>query len=144
MKKIAIVIAVILFLLMFLTARAPAQDADARAALTQAALDYREGAHSGDAARVARAVHPEMHKVTVESIPATGKSFLRQAGASRLIQLVAADAVPLAAEKRNIEVKILDELQGRVRLWGGVGQVSASQQLVQHGAVLGVQRERLV
>ncbi len=112
MKKIAIVIAVILFLIMFLTARASAQDADARTALTQAALDYMEGAHSGDAVRVARAVHPEMHKVAVESIPATGKSYLRQAGASRLIQLVAADAVPLAAEKRNIEVKILDELQG--------------------------------
>jgi len=111
MKKIAIVIAVVLFLLMFLTARVQAQEVDVRAAVTRAALDYMEGAHSGDADRVARAVHPELHKVTVETIPATEKSYLRKAGASRLVQLVAADAVPLAEEKRNIKVNILDELQ---------------------------------
>ncbi len=112
MKKIAIVIAVVLFLLMFLTARVQAQEVDVKAAVTRAALDYMEGAHSGDADRVARAVHPELHKVTVETIPATGKSYLRKAGASRLVQLVAADVVPLAEDKRNIKVNILDELQG--------------------------------
>ncbi len=112
MKKIAIVIAVVLFLLMFLTARVQAQEVDVKAAVTRAALDYMEGAHSGDADRVARAVHPELHKVTMETIPATGKSYLRKAGASRLVQLVAADAVPLAEDKRNIKVNILDELQG--------------------------------
>jgi hypothetical protein len=59
-----------------------------------------------------RAVHPELHKVTVTSIPQTGTSFLRTSGSSRLIQLIAANSAPLAEDKRNIDLKILDVLEG--------------------------------
>jgi len=52
MKKIALIIAVILFLLMFFTVRMEAQDTAIKEAITQAALDYMDGAHSGDAARL--------------------------------------------------------------------------------------------
>jgi hypothetical protein len=89
-----------------------AQDAAGKEAITLAALDYMDGAHAGDAARMERAVHPELHKVTVTSIPQTGTSFLRTSGSSRLIQLIAANSAPLAEDKRNIDLKILDVLEG--------------------------------
>jgi hypothetical protein len=97
---------------MFLTVRMDAQDAETEKAITQAALDYMDGAHSGDAARMERAVHPELHKVTVNRIAQTGTSFLRTAGSSRLIQLIAANVAPLEEDERNIELKILDVLEG--------------------------------
>lgn len=112
MKKMTIVLAIILFLLMFLTTRAQAQDESVKQAVTQAALDYIDGAHAGDAARMERAVHPELHKITIRSIPQTGTYFLNKSGASRLIQLIAADAAPLPEDKRSIEVEILDILEG--------------------------------
>ncbi len=43
MKKIALIIAVILFLLMFFTVRMEAQDTASKEAVTQAALDYMDG-----------------------------------------------------------------------------------------------------
>ena len=43
MKKIALIIAVILFLLMFFTVRMEAQDTASKEAITQAALDYMDG-----------------------------------------------------------------------------------------------------
>ncbi|MGB2905517.1 MAG: nuclear transport factor 2 family protein [Candidatus Aminicenantaceae bacterium] len=112
MNKIALIVAVLFFLLMFMTVGMNAQDAAAKEAITLAALDYMDGAHAGDAARMERAVHPELHKVTVTSIPQTGTSFLRTSGSSRLIQLIAANSAPLAEDKRNIDLKILDVLEG--------------------------------
>lgn len=112
MKKIALIIAVILFLLMFFTVRMEAQDTAIKEAITQAALDYMDGAHSGDAARMERAVHAELHKVTLNTIPQTGTTYLRAAGSSRLIQLIAANAAPLPEDKRNIDLRILDVLEG--------------------------------
>ena len=112
MKKIAVVFAVLIFLLMFLTVHMRAQDSSVTQAITRAALDYMDGAHSGDAARMERAVHPELHKVSLQFIPQTQKTFLSKAGSSRLIQLIAANAAPLKEDQRNIEVKILDVLGG--------------------------------
>jgi hypothetical protein len=112
MNKIAVIVAVILFLLMFMTVRMDAQEAAAKEAITRAALDYMDGAHAGDSARMERAVHPELHKVTVTTIPQTGTSFLRTSGSSRLIQLIAANAAPLEKDKRDIDLKILDVLEG--------------------------------
>ena len=97
---------------MFLATQAQAQDESVKRAVTQAALDYIDGAHASDAARMERAVHPELNKVTIRSIPQTGTNFLTKSGASRLIQLIAADAAPLPEEKRNIEVEVLDILEG--------------------------------
>jgi hypothetical protein len=112
MKRIAVIFAVLICLLMFLTAQMRAQDSGVTQAITQAALDYMDGAHSGDAARMTRAVHPELHKVSLQFIPQTKTTFLSKAGSSRLIQLIAANAAPLAEDKRNIEAKILGILEG--------------------------------
>jgi hypothetical protein len=112
MKKIAIIIAFIFFILVSLTIRASLETSTDEDAIRMAALDYIDGAHEGDSARMERAVHPELNKVVVDRIPKTGKQYLRKAGATRLVQVVGAKAVVLAEDKRNIQVKILDVLEG--------------------------------
>lgn len=108
MRKFVLVIAIILFILMFLSIQTRAQDQADRNAIEQTALDYIDGAHAGSAGRMERAVHPELCKVTLQTIPQTGRTFLRKAGSSRLVQVVGSGGAVLAAEKRNIAVEILD------------------------------------
>jgi hypothetical protein len=112
MKKLLIVATVFFFVLFSVAVRASSPESTDEDAIKRAALDYIDGAHAGDAARMERAVHPELNKVIVERIPQTGKSHLRKAGASRLIQVVGAKVAVLAEDKRDIEVKILDVLEG--------------------------------
>ena len=112
MKKIAIIVAIIFFILISLTIRASSETSTDEDAIKMAALDYIDGAHAGDSARMERAVHPELNKVSVRNIPQTGKSYLRKAGATRLVQVVGAKVAVLDKDKRNIQVKILDVLEG--------------------------------
>ena len=91
------------------------QDADLekeKEAIKQAALDYIDGAHEGSAMRMERAVHPELTKVTLMTFPQTGKTILRKAGSTRLIELIRANIVPLDEDKRNIEVTIFAVKEG--------------------------------
>ena len=68
-------------------AQAPAPpSAEDRAAIRQAALDYIEGWYAGDAARMERALHPELAKRMVFPDPMTGKSRLSQMSAMTLVQ----------------------------------------------------------
>ena len=55
------------------------------AAIRAAALDYVEGWYAGDAARMARAVHPELAKRIVRENPENGRSRLDQMGAMSLV-----------------------------------------------------------
>jgi len=112
MKKFVITVAVIFFVLFSVTVRASSPESTDEDAIKRAALDYIDGAHAGDAARMERAVHPELNKVRVGKIPQTGKSYLQKAGASRLVQVVGAKVAVLDEDKRNIQVKILDVLEG--------------------------------
>jgi len=112
MKKIATIVPLIFFILVSLTIRASLESSTDEDAIKMAALDYIDGAHEGNSARMERAVHPELNKVRVAKIPKTGKSYLQKAGATRLVQVVGAKAVVLDKEKRNIQVKILDVLDG--------------------------------
>jgi hypothetical protein len=82
------------------------------AAVKAAALDYIEGAHEGNADRIARSVHTELCKVSVRNLPQTGKEFLNKAGFSRLAELVRANQVPLPPEKRNIEITVFAVREG--------------------------------
>ncbi|MEW6744419.1 MAG: nuclear transport factor 2 family protein [Planctomycetota bacterium] len=82
-------------------------------AIQQTALDYMDGALDANAERVARAVHPELHKVTFQKIPSATKTVLTQSGATRLVELVRARRIYLAETERHIEVQVLrvkDEL----------------------------------
>lgn len=112
MKKFAIIMSLVLFIPFSLTLRASSGESADEDAIKRAALDYIDGAHAGDAVRMERAVHPELNKVVVDKIPQTGKFYLRKAGATRLVQVVGAKSVVLAEEKRDIQVKILDVLEG--------------------------------
>lgn len=77
-----------------------------RAAVKAAALDYMDGALDGDAARIERAIHPELTKISVQTFPQTGTQFLSKSGYSRLIELVRADVVHLEEAERDIKVTI--------------------------------------
>jgi hypothetical protein len=79
-----------------------------RDGVRQAALDYIEGAYSGDADRMTRALHPELTKVLPMRHPQTGNLFLVEMGASQLIEGVRAQLGMVPEGAREIEVTIYD------------------------------------
>jgi hypothetical protein len=86
-------------------------DEETSKAIEQAALDYIDGAHSGDTERIERAIHPELTKVSVRKMP-TGHDILRKTGYTALVELVRADVIPLPEEKRDIDVTIFAVREG--------------------------------
>lgn len=90
------------------TGAAPQSDADATA-LRATALDYIEGWFTGDAERMARALHPELVKRIVVTDETTGRDSIDGMGASRLVEATRhgfGKDVPI--EQRRTEVTILD------------------------------------
>jgi hypothetical protein len=81
-------------------------------AITEAALNYIDGAYSGDADRMARGVHPELTKVRVVTHPRTGESFLDNTSASLLVEGTRAQLMLLDEADRNIEVEVFDSRHG--------------------------------
>jgi len=82
-------------------------DAD-RAAVEAAALDYIEGAYSGDAERMERALHPELNKVLLTESRATGVQFLYKMGWSNLVEGTRAGLGLVDEGERRIEVEVYD------------------------------------
>lgn len=78
-----------------------------RAAVLETTMNYVEGAYTASAERMAKAVHPELNKVTLVTLPQTGTCFLRNAGSSRLVEVVRGMQV-VPEDKRNIRTEILD------------------------------------
>ena len=74
----------------------------------QAALDYIEGYYSGDAARMEKAIHPDINKVTPRDIPRSGRTILNYTTYSTLMEATREKVGVLADSARHIEVKILD------------------------------------
>jgi len=68
--------------------RPPATEAD-REAIAATALDYAEGCYEGNAARMERALHPELAKRIVRNDAQTSRSVLDQMGASVLVNIIA-------------------------------------------------------
>lgn len=76
-----------LVLLLAMTATSlAAQEPEDSAAIRATALDYIEGWYAGDAARMERALHPELVKRILAVDPETGGSFIDEMGASKLIE----------------------------------------------------------
>jgi hypothetical protein len=75
----------VLLLLPLTAAPAMAQSAADSSAIRATALDYIEGWYTGDAERMARAVHPELVKRIVVTDTTTRKSVLQNMGASALV-----------------------------------------------------------
>lgn len=88
-----------------------AQSAADSAAIRAVALDYIEGWYGADAARMERAVHPELAKrlhLTTE-----GRSFVQQTGASALVAGTARGGGSEAPEgERRSEVVVFDVFRG--------------------------------
>jgi len=79
----------ITFVLLVLTlpvGAANRQAVDESAAIRATALDYVEGWYTGDAARMERALHPELAKRIVNRNPQNGRSSLGQQSAMTLVQ----------------------------------------------------------
>src|ERR1700737_653965 len=55
-------------------------------AIKKTALDYIEGWYAGDAARMERALHPELAKRMISTDPKTGRSQFNHMGAMALVQ----------------------------------------------------------
>jgi hypothetical protein len=75
-------------LLLVLTGNTIAQtnSEDESAAIRKTALDYIEGWYTGDAARMERALHPELAKRMISTDPKTGRSQFNHMGAMALVQ----------------------------------------------------------
>src|SRR5215510_6804853 len=81
-------------------------------AIRQAALDYIEGWYEGDAARMEKALHPELAKRIVNTDAASGKSRLDSMSAMTLVQYTRAGGgkkTPKEAQMKD--VTILDRYQ---------------------------------
>lgn len=94
-------------------APARAQPAADSAAIRVTALDYIEGWYEADAARMERAVHPELAKRIHLRTPGTGRSFVQRTGASALVESAARGGGSDTPEGgRRKEVEILDVFRG--------------------------------
>lgn len=90
-------------------APAEAQTAQDSAAIRSTALDYIDGYWSGDAQRMASALHPELVKRIRGADPSTGREWIDDQGASRLVRGTARGGgreTPRA--DRRSDVRILD------------------------------------
>jgi hypothetical protein len=81
-------------------------------AVTEAALNYIDGAYSGDADRMAKGVHPELTKLRVVTHPATGEVFLDGTSASLLVEATRAQLMNLEEAERKIDVEVYDARHG--------------------------------
>ena len=89
-----------------------AQTAADSAGIRAAALDYIEGWYAADAARMERALHPELAKRNVSTAP-NGRSRLVQLSALTLINYTrGGGGNDIPAEQRRKDVRILDIYEG--------------------------------
>jgi Putative lumazine-binding len=95
--------------LLLVAAPAAAQSGADSAAIRATALDYVEGWYEGNAARMARALHPELVKRIVVSDTATGQSVLQNMGASALVNGTRHGyGKETPKERRQKDVRVLD------------------------------------
>jgi len=82
---------------------------DESAAIKKTALDYIEGWYAGDAARMERALHPELAKRMISTDPKTGRSQFNHMGAMTLVQRTRdGGGTKTPADRQLKEVTILD------------------------------------
>jgi Putative lumazine-binding len=83
-----------------------------RAEIQRTALDYIEGFYDGDAARMERALHPELAKRIVHVDQPSTRARLAEMSALTLVQLTAARAgAPTPAAERQSDVTVLDAFE---------------------------------
>lgn len=88
-------------------APAPSSEGET-AAIKSVILDYIEGWYEGDPVRMERALHPELAKRGLMTIPATGKTAINPIGAQMMVEVTRAGTGKLPPDQRKIEVRVLD------------------------------------
>jgi hypothetical protein len=89
-------------------ASAQVSDAD-REAIEATALDYGLGYYEGDAARMERALHPDLAKRVVFPDPRSGKGWVRHMSAMKLVQATRnGGGTKTPAEERKTVVTIME------------------------------------
>ena len=112
MKRTLSVLALLAAPVLLLAQSAAAPSDPEAAAIRQTALDYIEGWYAGDAARMERALHPELAKRIVNTDPPSGRNSLGQMSALTLIQGTRSGfGKKTPAERQIKEVTILDRFQ---------------------------------
>ena len=82
---------------------------DENDAIKKTALDYIEGWYAGDAARMERALHPELAKRMISTDPKTGRSQFNHMGAMTLVQRTREGiGKKIPQDRQSKEVTILD------------------------------------
>ena len=109
-RPLSIMIAVLFCVSLAIPAGAEVDEATKKA-ITQAAMDYMDGAHASDAARMERAIHPELTKVSIRRME-TGKDILRKTGYTMLIEFVRANLASVPEEARDIQLEIFAVREG--------------------------------
>lgn len=105
--RTAVPVAAVLLLCLPFSARA--QSAADSAGVRKAALDYIEGWYGADAARMERAVHPELVKRIYLTDPKLGVSWVEEMGASKLVASTAnGGGSGTPADERRTDVHVLD------------------------------------
>jgi hypothetical protein len=90
-------------------ASAQTTSSDENGAIGKTALDYIEGWYAGDAARMERALHPELAKRMISTDPKTGRSQFNHMGAMSLVQRTRDGGGKNTPQDRQLkEVTILD------------------------------------
>lgn len=108
--RLASIVAVVLAASARLTA---AQSATDSAAVRATAMDYIEGWYAGDAARMERALHPELAKRVVTTDAKTGRSQLESIGAMTLVlRTRAGGGMHTPTERQQKDFQILDMFAG--------------------------------
>jgi len=75
-------------------------------AILETALNYMEGAYTADADRMQKALWPELHKITLRTIPQTGRTILASNGYSQLIEGVRDSKALVNNSDKKIKVTI--------------------------------------
>jgi hypothetical protein len=79
-----------------------------RAAIEVCARNYIEGYFTADAARMDKALHPELNKVIPVTHRDTGRMFLQKMGSATLIEMTGGNTRTLPESEWGIVFKILD------------------------------------
>jgi len=98
-----------LLLVVFAAAPTAAQTAADSTAIRATAMDYIEGWYAGDAARMERALHPELAKRVVTTDASMGRSQLESIGAMTLVlRTRAGGGSRTPPERQQKDLRILD------------------------------------
>jgi peroxiredoxin len=107
MKKILVIITAFLLPYASLTAQDNVTAQNDTAAIKQTALDYADGFYSCDAARMERAILPDLNKANPARIGMDERVALNYTTYSQLIELTRAKAGALEEGKRKLSVSVL-------------------------------------